>query len=89
MFPCFAPLFDGGVMELSAAVEPFDENELLRFGWIQPILEGASESSYNHVSHDALLSLKGRLGQKPRIVSAIVGFVFYSLLFHSGQEVGF
>src|SRR3990172_11410866 len=35
------------------------------------------ERSYNRVSHDALLHYKGCLGQKPRAVTAVVGFDYY------------
>jgi len=86
MLPCLSALLDGGIVELSASVKPFDENTLLSFGGVNSILEGASESSYNRVSHDALCLIQGRSGQKPRTVSAVVGFDYYEAGLVSNQE---
>ena len=76
-FPCLTALFNSGIMEFTAAIEPFGEHQFLRFSGIQPILEGPAESSYNRISHDVLLSHKGRLGQKPATVRAVIGFDYY------------
>jgi hypothetical protein len=76
-FPGLAALFDSGIMKFTTAVKPFDEHPFLGFSGIQPVLEGSAESSYNRISHDMLLSHKGRLGQKPATVRAVIGFDYY------------
>lgn len=75
--PSFPAFFCGGIMEFPAEVKPIFKYIDLSLCRIDAILEVALESSYNLFSHDALCLIQGRLGQKPKAVSAVFGFGYY------------
>ena len=71
------PLLQSGVVESAMCLQHDPKFVFLVGVRVETVLERSSGSRYNRVSHDALLFHKGRPGQEPTTVNAVIDFYYY------------